>query len=204
MSYGNRGHGGSDVVLRDIVLELPKHGIEPVCLFGRSGPLAEELNGVGIKTFRAPYRGWLCYQQDVIYKIADFYLNGREGIDIISKIIKEEKIDLVVTNTLMMMDSALAAYQLVAEGRAEAVWNQMAECIEDEFISKAYAKIARDEGFHSNIGAMKLEKLMGTAQEQARIEALVAQMRRDLYDISCRNTVAAPEGLALVAEAYGW
>ena len=100
--------------------------------------------------------------------------------------------------------AALAAYQLVAEGRAEAVWNQMAECIEDEFISKAYAKIARDEGFHSNIGAMKLEKLMGTAEEQARIEALVAQMRKDLYDISCRNTVAAPEGLALVAEAYGW
>ena len=100
--------------------------------------------------------------------------------------------------------AALAAYQLVAEGRAEAVWDQMANCIEDEFISKAYAKIARDEGFHSNIGAMKLEKLMGTAEEQARIEALVAQMRRDLYDISCRNTVAAPEGRQLVAEAYGW
>ena len=100
--------------------------------------------------------------------------------------------------------AALAAYQLVAEGRAEAVWNQMADCIEDEFISKSYAKIARDEGFHSNIGAMKLEKLVGTAEEQARIEALVVQMRRDLYDISCRNTVAAPEGRKLVAEAYGW
>ena len=100
--------------------------------------------------------------------------------------------------------AALAAYQLVAEGRAEAVWNQMADCIEDEFISKAYAKIARDEGFHSNIGAMKLEKLMDSPAEQARIEALVAEMRRDLYDISCRNTVAAPEGRQLVAEAYGW
>jgi hypothetical protein len=32
---------------------------------------------------------------------------------------------------------ALAAYQLVAEGRAEAVWNTMAECIEDEFVSKS-------------------------------------------------------------------
>ena len=38
---------------------------------------------------------------------------------------------------------ALAAYQLVAEGRAEAVWNQMADCIEDEFISTSYAKIAK-------------------------------------------------------------
>lgn len=100
--------------------------------------------------------------------------------------------------------AALAAYQLVAEGRAEAVWNQMAECIEDEFISNAYAKIARDEGFHSKIGARALEKLVTTEAEQARIESLVEQMRRDLYDISCKNTTAAEDGKQLVADAYGW
>lgn len=100
--------------------------------------------------------------------------------------------------------AALAAYQLVAEGRAEAVWNQMAECIDDEFISNAYAKIARDEGFHSKIGARALEKLVVTEAEQVRIESLVAQMRRDLYDISCRNTTAAEDGKRLVADAYGW
>ena len=100
--------------------------------------------------------------------------------------------------------AALAAYQLVAEGRAEAVWNQMAECIEDEFISGAYAKIARDEGFHSKIGARKLEQLVGDAETQQRIEALVANMRKDLYEISCKNTTANAEGKKLVAEAYGW
>ena len=100
--------------------------------------------------------------------------------------------------------AALAAYQLVAEGRAEAVWNQMAECIEDEFVSKAYAKIAKDEGFHSKIGARSLEKLMDSAEEQSRIESLVVAMRKDLYDISCKNTVAAKAGKQLVAEAYGW
>ena len=101
-------------------------------------------------------------------------------------------------------EAALAAYQLVAEGRAEAVWNQMAECIEDEFVSKAYAKIAKDEGFHANIGARSLAKLMDSAEEQARIEALVQAMRKDLYDISCKNTVAAQAGKELVADAYGW
>lgn len=100
--------------------------------------------------------------------------------------------------------AALAAYQLVAEGRAEAVWNQMAECIEDEFISKAYAKIAKDEGFHANIGARSLAKLVESAEEQARVEALVVRMRKDLYDISCKNTVSAESGRQLVAEAYGW
>lgn len=100
--------------------------------------------------------------------------------------------------------AALAAYQLVAEGRAEAVWNTMADCIEDEFISGAYRKIAKDEGFHSKIGARALEKFVGDAETQARVEALVQAMRKDLYDISCRNTVAAESGKQLVADAYGW
>lgn len=99
---------------------------------------------------------------------------------------------------------ALAAYQLVAEGRAEAVWNQMADCIEDEFISTSYAKIARDEGFHANIGGWKLEKLAQDEATQQRVEALVVKMRRDLYDISCRNTTTAEAGRQLVADAYGW
>ena len=99
---------------------------------------------------------------------------------------------------------ALAAYQLVAEGRAEAVWNQMAECIEDSFISGAYAKIAKDEGFHSKIGARTLEKLVTTPEAQARATALVEAMRKDLYEISCKNTVAAEAGKELVADAYGW
>jgi len=98
---------------------------------------------------------------------------------------------------------ALAAYQLVAEGRAEAVWDQMANCIEDEFISRTYAKIARDEGFHSNIGARKLAQLI-TEDNAESVQTLVAAMRKDLYEISCKNTVAAESGKQLVADAYGW
>jgi hypothetical protein len=29
-------------------------------------------------------------------------------------------------------------------------------------------------------------------------------MRKDLYDISCKNTTAAEDGKRLVADAYGW
>ena len=101
-------------------------------------------------------------------------------------------------------EAALAAYQLVAEGRAEAVWDEMARCIDDTFISGAYAKIARDEGFHSKIGARKLEQLATDSDTQLRITTLVDNMRRDLYDISCRNTTAAESGRQLVADAYGW
>jgi hypothetical protein len=99
---------------------------------------------------------------------------------------------------------ALACYQLVAEGRAEAVWNTMADCIEDSFISGRYAKIARDEGFHASIGARKLEKLLKSDADRAHALNLVTRMRKDLYEISCLNTTPAEEGRKLVAEAYGW
>jgi rubrerythrin len=101
-------------------------------------------------------------------------------------------------------EAALAAYQLVAEGRAEAVWDQMAECIEDQFIASRYAKIAKDEGFHSKIGGRKLEELATDEVTQTRIAALVAEMRKDLFDISCKNTMEVPAAKALVNEAYGW
>lgn len=98
--------------------------------------------------------------------------------------------------------AALAAYQLVAEGRAEAVWNEMADCIQDEYISKAYAKIASDEGFHANIGGLRLAKLAVSEEEQARVLELVAQMRKDLFAISCMNTTATAEAVATFEAAY--
>lgn len=97
---------------------------------------------------------------------------------------------------------ALAAYQFIAEGRAERVWHKMAECIQDEFISTTYAKIARDEGFHSKIGARALELLATDAGTQARVEQIARTMRMDLFAISCMNTTALPEAAKLISDAY--
>lgn len=97
---------------------------------------------------------------------------------------------------------AMAAYQFIAEGRAERVWHKMAECIQDEYISTTYAKIARDEGFHSNIGRRSLELLASDAETQARVEQIARTMRMDLFAISCMNTTALPEAKKLIDEAY--
>jgi rubrerythrin len=97
---------------------------------------------------------------------------------------------------------ALAAYQFIAEGRAERVWHKMAECIQDEFISTTYAKIARDEGFHSKIGARALELLATDAETQARVEQIARTMRMDLFAVSCMNTTATPEAVKLMDAAY--
>lgn len=97
---------------------------------------------------------------------------------------------------------ALAAYQFIAEGRAERVWQKMADCIQDEFISTTYAKIARDEGFHSNIGRRALELLATDTETQARVEEIARTMRIDLFAISCMNTTATVEAKKLMGVDY--
>ena len=97
---------------------------------------------------------------------------------------------------------ALAAYQFIAEGRAERVWNKMAECIQDEFIATTYAKIAKDEGFHSQIGARSLMLLATDEATQARVEQIARTMRMDLFAVSCMNTTATPEAVKLMSVAY--
>jgi len=78
---------------------------------------------------------------------------------------------------------------LVAEGRAEAVWNEMGECVNDKFISSRYKTIAKDEGFHSNLGGRALSRLVeGNAELQTRILDMVEKMRVDLLEISNKNT----------------
>ena len=97
---------------------------------------------------------------------------------------------------------AMAAYQFIAEGRAEAVWNKMAECIQDEYVSTTYAKIAKDEGFHASIGASSLALLATDEATQARVEQIARTMRMDLFAVSCMNTTALPEAQKLIDEAY--
>ena len=92
---------------------------------------------------------------------------------------------------------ALALYQFIAEGRAERVWNKMATCIDDQFISTSYAKIGHDEGFHSHIGRLKLEQLCDTLDAQIRASEIAKKMRVDLYSISCMNTKPVAEAKAM-------
>ena len=99
-------------------------------------------------------------------------------------------------------DVVLSTYQLLAEGRAERNWDMMANCIADDFISSRYAKIARDEGFHATIGARKLEQLCNDADTQSRVLQLADQMRQDLYEVCCANSMPTDEARMIFEEAY--
>ncbi len=99
-------------------------------------------------------------------------------------------------------DVVLSTYQFIAEGRAERNWNMMADCIPDQFISSRYARIAKDEGFHSTIGARKLKKLCNDPAVQERVEKIAHQMRIDLYQICCDNSMPTEEAKQIFEQAY--
>ena len=137
------------------------------------------------------------------------HITGGE-IDAAEAIRKEREMSTAKGATLLEKygaqndEAVLAAYQLVAEGRAEAVWNQMADTIQDEFISTRYREIAKDEGFHSAIGGWKLRQLATDEETQNRVQTVIEGMRKDLFEISCANTVEADGSRELVNEAYNW
>jgi ribonucleotide reductase beta subunit family protein with ferritin-like domain len=101
---------------------------------------------------------------------------------------------------------ALAVYQLVAEGRASTSWLTMSEIgAYDAFVADKYNKIGRDEAFHSNIGAIRLERLQDADPTVAdRAIEMAAKMRRELYDIIVGNTCDSPGARELAATAYEW
>jgi 1,2-phenylacetyl-CoA epoxidase catalytic subunit len=97
----------------------------------------------------------------------------------------------------------LALYQMIAEGRAARNWAMMSECIEDDFIARTYAKIAKDEKFHSSIGRRKLMQLCDDSEAQQRIMEVANEMRKDLFLITCAKSGMNAESKQIMEDAYG-
>jgi len=97
----------------------------------------------------------------------------------------------------------LALYQMIAEGRAARNWAMMSECIEDDFVARTYAKIAKDEKFHSSIGRRKLMQLCDDKDAQQRISEVADEMRKDLFLITCAKSGMNAESKQIMEDAYG-
>jgi rubrerythrin len=98
---------------------------------------------------------------------------------------------------------ALALYQLIAEGRAARNWAMMSQCVTDPFISKTYAKIARDEKFHSKMGRRNLLKVCDTQEKMDYALSLANKMRLELFEVNCNGTGELPGSRELIEQAYG-
>ena len=99
---------------------------------------------------------------------------------------------------------ALGVYQLLAEGRAARNWQMMADTVQDSFIAESYARIAKDEKFHSKLGRRRLMQLCDPAEKQQHAIEVAEKMRLDLFEINCRNTVELESSRVMMKEAYGY
>ena len=101
-------------------------------------------------------------------------------------------------------ETLTAVYQMVAEGRAGRVWFAMSRSIADPVVKRTYAKIAKDETFHSKIGARTLERTCHLNQEeQDKVMEALPKMFERMYWINCMGNVALKETAEMLEDAYG-
>jgi len=109
ISHSGRRSGGAQNVMFDLMRGLPKDTFNCQCVFPEHGAFMDEVKASGIKSHKQGFMWWAGFEMDTLYKIPNCLLNIRVSVDPIVKIIKDEKIDVVVSNTVAMCEGALAA-----------------------------------------------------------------------------------------------
>lgn len=108
VSHGGRRNGGAQNVLYALI----KHATTQFdchCLFPEGGNFCDQIAALGVHTHIVKFNWWAGFELDTLYKITNFCMNLHKSVDAVVKIIQENKIDLVVSNTVVMAEGAFAA-----------------------------------------------------------------------------------------------
>lgn len=109
LSHGGGLGGGAEICFYETSLALSKAGFVVHALFSASGELLEKVKPIVAETHVISYRSWVGWPPVKGRQIvANTYHNVRATVRIIS-LIKNKKIDLVITNTLVSPVGAWAA-----------------------------------------------------------------------------------------------
>ena len=101
--------GGAEKCLYELVTHLPLERIEPVVAFPGAGALEEAVRQKGIETRRMAMRSSMGYIDLDAEGIELFERDLEERIAALAASIRNEGIDLVFTNTITIVEGALAA-----------------------------------------------------------------------------------------------
>lgn len=99
---------GAELCLFDLLANIDKNRYKPLVLLPARGPLADMLEEkqIDIIVFRIPW--WLT--NDISFRHIKFFIRDLgQRVKMLTDIIKQHKIDIVYSNTLANLDSALAA-----------------------------------------------------------------------------------------------
>ena len=108
LSHLSEMHGAERVLL--LLLENMTDRFNSVVVLPKNGPLKTRLENLNIKTYVLPINPWICpsgvSDGRFIFSLIN---NMKENLEAIVCIIKQEKIDIVHTNTSTIIDGALGA-----------------------------------------------------------------------------------------------
>jgi glycosyltransferase involved in cell wall biosynthesis len=96
---------GAEICLYKLIKNINKDIFDPVVVFPEHGPLVEKFRNMGIKTYILPLERWIRFKNDIQSKNTDMFSRSQN----IVKIIENESIDLVHTNTSVILEGAIAA-----------------------------------------------------------------------------------------------
>ena len=101
---------GSEQALYALLKGLDKERYEAIVAVPSPGPLRQKLSDIGIKTFISPVMIWMPLKQMPFFRfIAKYYILLPWRILKIAHLIRREKVDLVFSNELLLLEGGIAA-----------------------------------------------------------------------------------------------
>jgi glycosyltransferase involved in cell wall biosynthesis len=101
--------GGAEKILYQLLKLLAKDEFNCSCIFPKPGPLEIAVKNLNVKTFVSEIKWWVGGKENRFHTLLNFCEGIKERINKIAEIITSNKIDLVITNTIVMGEGAIAA-----------------------------------------------------------------------------------------------
>lgn len=101
---------GAEKMLFYLLKSLPAEKFSCSVIFPGPGPLEKEISGLGVTAHIADLESWFYNPADSPgYPVLNFLAGLRNRVDKIKRIIENNSIDIVITNTLLTPDGAIAS-----------------------------------------------------------------------------------------------
>lgn len=104
---------GAERSLLLLLRNINRNCFDPIVVFPNSGPLKKEIERLGIKTYEIKYSWWAKGQGNIFWSIllfGNYLLREILALPKLYKIIKQEQIDVVYTNTIVISLGAISAF----------------------------------------------------------------------------------------------
>lgn len=108
VSHGGRRNGGA----QNVLFALIKHAstiFNCHCLFPENGQFSDQVAALGVQKHVVRFNWWAGFELDTIYKISNFCMNLHKSVNAVVDIINKNKINMVISNTVVMAEGAFAA-----------------------------------------------------------------------------------------------